>query len=59
MAYCWFRDGLLAVAVVRVNQRTVLVNPDSAGGLVLVVWVCLRGCAAVISAMIWTGRWLS
>jgi len=48
----------LAVAAVRVSQRTVLVNPDSAGGLVLVVWVGVRGCAAVISAMIWTGRWL-
>ena len=46
------------MAAVRVSQRTVLVNPDSAGGLVLVVWVGVRGCAAVISAMIWTGRWL-
>jgi putative resolvase len=33
----------LAVAAVRVSQRTVLVNPDSAGGLVLVVWVGVRG----------------
>jgi hypothetical protein len=49
----------LPVAAVRVNQRTVLVNSDSAGGgLVLVVWVCLRGCAAMISVMIWTGGWL-
>ena len=27
-AYRWFRDGTLPVPAVRVNQRTVLVNPD-------------------------------
>jgi putative resolvase len=27
-AYRWFREGTLPVPVVRVNQRTVLVNPD-------------------------------
>ena len=30
-AYRWFREGSLPVPAVRVNQRTVLVNPDSAG----------------------------
>jgi putative resolvase len=27
-AYRWFREGTLPVPAVRVNQRTVLVNPD-------------------------------
>lgn len=27
-AYRWFREGMLPVPAVRVNQRTVLVNPD-------------------------------
>jgi putative resolvase len=29
-AYRWFREGTLPVPAVRVNQRTVLVNPDAA-----------------------------
>jgi putative resolvase len=29
-AYRWFREGALPVPAVRVNQRTVLVNPDAA-----------------------------
>jgi putative resolvase len=34
-AYRWFREGSLPVPAVRVNQRTVLVNPDAAeaGGM--------------------------
>jgi putative resolvase len=28
-AYRWFREGTLPVPAVRVNQRTVLVNPGS------------------------------
>lgn len=28
-AYRWFREGVLPVPAVRVNQRTVLVNPDA------------------------------
>jgi putative resolvase len=35
-AYRWFREGSLPVPAVRVNQRTVLVNPDVAGGAVVV-----------------------
>ena len=31
-AYRWFREGTLPVPAVRVNQRTVLVNPDGAEG---------------------------
>lgn len=31
-AYRWFREGTLPVPAVRVNQRTVLVNPDEVGG---------------------------
>ena len=31
-AYRWFRNGSLPVPAVRVNERTVLVSPDSAGG---------------------------
>lgn len=30
-AYRWFREGTLPVPAVRVNQRTVLVNPDEVG----------------------------
>jgi putative resolvase len=30
-AYRWFRNGTLPVPAVRVNQRTILVNPDAAG----------------------------
>ncbi len=30
-AYRWFREGSLPVPAVRVNQRSVLVNPDSVG----------------------------
>jgi putative resolvase len=33
-AYRWFREGSLPVPAVRVNQRTVLVNPDAGGGAV-------------------------
>lgn len=31
-AYRWFRNGTLPVPAVRVNERTVLVSPDAAGG---------------------------
>lgn len=31
-AYRWFREGTLPVPAVRVNQRTVLVNPGNTGG---------------------------
>jgi putative resolvase len=31
-AYRWFREGSLPVPAVRVNQRTVLVNPDAGDG---------------------------
>jgi len=31
-AYRWFREGSLPVPAVRVNQRTVLVNPDTGDG---------------------------
>jgi putative resolvase len=31
-AYRWFREGTLPVPAVRVNQRTVLVNPDGRQG---------------------------
>jgi putative resolvase len=31
-AYRWFREGALPVPAVRVNQRTVLVNPDAPEG---------------------------
>ena len=53
-AYRWFREGTLPVPVVRVNQRTVLVNPDAAR--VLAVLVCMRGCRATISVTIWIVR---
>jgi putative resolvase len=41
--YRWFREGMLPVPAVRVNQRTVLVNPDlgdavTGGGLYARVW---------------------
>lgn len=32
-AYRWFREGTLPVPAVRVNQRTVLVSPDTPGGV--------------------------
>jgi putative resolvase len=32
-AYRWFREGTLPVPAVRVNQRTVLVNPDEVRGV--------------------------
>ena len=28
-AYRWFREGILPVPAVRVNQRTVLISPDA------------------------------
>jgi putative resolvase len=31
-AYRWFREGMLPVPAVRVNQRTVLVSPDTPAG---------------------------
>lgn len=31
-AYRWFRNGTLPVSAVRVNERTILVAPDAAGG---------------------------
>jgi putative resolvase len=31
-AYRWFREGSLPVPAVRVNPRTVLVNPDTGNG---------------------------
>ena len=34
-AYRWFREGSLPVPAVRVNQRTVLVDPDGAKGVVV------------------------
>ena len=33
-AYRWFREGILPVPAVRVNQRTVLVNPDRGDAVV-------------------------
>ena len=33
-AYPWFREGILPVPAVRVNQRTVLVNPDRGDAVV-------------------------
>lgn len=33
-AYRWFREGALPVPAVRVNQRTILVSPDTPPGVV-------------------------
>lgn len=42
---------------VRVNQCTVLVDPNAQRELPSVVWACMRVCPVMISAMTWTVRW--
>jgi len=52
----WFREGTLPVAAVRVNQRTVLVNPGSGealtGGVGLYARVCSHDLRADVERQV-------
>ena len=63
-AYRWFRDGTLPVPAVRVNQRTVLVNPEggstsgAVGGVGLYARVASHGQRADLDRQVaWLSGW--